>query len=84
MPDVGRTAPNEKHDQSLQFDKDFWTVESAKQYLRKNDYYDDGIDVGKTVIRARQYNPESDRFKYRMRNLDEEGVKAVFGIPKGE
>ena len=83
MPDVGRTAPYEKHDQSLQFKKSSWTKESSRKWLQDNDYFTDGYDEGETIHRWRQYNPESDRFKYRMRNVDEDGVKAVFGIPKG-
>lgn len=80
MPDVKRTAPNKTHTQSVIFDKKKWTVDSAKEWLNKHDFFIDGLDVTDTQLRFRQFNP-SDKFEYITQNIGK-GISLIIGYLK--
>jgi len=53
--------PSELHNeiiQSVVFERPKWTKSKAVEWLKKNKFYHDSIDVKPTQIRCRQYNPE--------------------------
>jgi len=81
MPDVGREPPDKNHDQSLVFQKEKWAKSEAKEWLENEGYYTDGYDETDNQHRWRQYNTDSDKFKYRMSERGD-GVKAVYAVKK--
>lgn len=50
--------------QSVVFDRHFYNKETAKKWLKENNYHFDSIDINKSQIRARQYNPEDLRNRH--------------------
>lgn len=81
MPDVNRKPPDNNHDQSMLFDKEKWTRQESKDWLKDHDYYTDGYDEGETRHRWRQYNTDRSKFKYRNSGRGN-GITAIYGIKK--
>ena len=50
--------------QSVVFDRHFYNKEQAKKWLKDNNYHFDSLDINKSQIRARQYNPEDLRNRH--------------------
>lgn len=84
MPDVGRKAnPKNAHTQSVVFDSNKWDEKKAKAWCAKHGYVTDGMDKTDGALRFRQYDPDSDAFKYRTKDLGG-GVSLVLGLPVRE
>jgi hypothetical protein len=85
MPDVGRKAEGE-HTQSVLFAKAAgWTKASSRRWCKDHDYYTDGYDETGESIRWRQYDPDSEKFRYRSKVVEENNgkpsVTLVLGFP---
>jgi len=83
MPKVNRTPPDKMHVQSVLIDKDEMTLKKAKQWCKDHNYYIDGLDETDEYYRFRQYDPDEDKFIYRIKEISE-GIKLVLGILKEE
>ena len=83
MPNVGRKAKNEEHVQSVLFDKDKWTKDGARDWLKEHKYYSDGLDETESLYRFRQYDPDADKFRYRNKAVGK-GITFVMGYPKSK
>jgi HK97 family phage prohead protease len=87
MPDVGRTAPNETHTQSILFEKDQWTKAEATAWLMNHEdsngkkYLTKGYEETPNLHRFRQYDPSSEKFDYRNKAVGK-GILMVIGFPK--
>jgi predicted RNA-binding Zn-ribbon protein involved in translation (DUF1610 family) len=84
MPDVNRKAPNKYHWQTILFPKDVddWKKEEAREkWLVDHDCIKSGYHETAHYHRYRQYDPESDKFNYFHKTIDE-NVNAVCGVPK--
>ena len=79
MPIVNRIAPDEQHVQAIIFAKGKWTEAQSRDWLREHDYYTDGYDESESYHRWRQYDPNSDKFSYRTKEIDE-GLKLIIGF----
>lgn len=76
MPNVGRTAPNENHTQSVLFYKEAgWTTSRAVTWLKNHKYYTDGLDETDQLLRYRQYDPDGNKFRYRNQTIAEKDGK---------
>lgn len=83
MPNVGRTAPDKTHTQSVLIDKDKYSLTEAKKWIKDHNYYVDGLDETDKLYRFRQYDPNEDKFNYRIQNI-ETGINLVIGYLKNE
>jgi HK97 family phage prohead protease len=83
MPNVGRTAPDKEHTQSVCFYKEKWTKEKSKQWCKDHDYYVDGLDETDLLYRYRQYDPNENKFRYRNQVIEKDSIFLVIGYPKG-
>lgn len=85
MPEVNRKAPNEEHTQSVIFEKEAgWTEASSRKWCKDHDYYTDGLDETDTRYRWRQYDPDDQKFIYRMKEIEKNSISFVLGIPKNK
>ena len=85
MPNVGREAPNKTHVQSVLIPKNKFSLSQAKSWLKKHDFYTDGIDPTANYYRARQYDPDSTKFDYSLRTQLEDindNISFVYGFTK--
>lgn len=85
MPEVGRKAEG-KHTQSVIFEKEAgWDKGSSKKWLKDNDYKTDGLDESDTQLRWRQYDPDTEKFRYRTQVIEEKdgkpSIMLVLGFP---
>ncbi len=79
MPDVGRKAPKATHTQSVIFDKEQWTRAKARAWCEEHDYYSDGSESTETSFRFRQFDPNEEMFRYRIKDLGG-GVSLMIGF----
>jgi hypothetical protein len=84
MPAVNRKAPDATHTQSVLFSKANWTKQRARKWLADHDFITRGLDETENTLRYRQYDPDSDRFRYRTKteNLPA-GITFVIGFKQG-
>jgi len=83
MPAVGRSAPDATHTQSVVFKKDDWTETRARSWLKSNDMFTDGLDETENTYRFRQYDPNDNKYRYRVVTKDlPAGVSFVIGFVK--
>lgn len=83
MPDVGRTAPEKTHTQSVVFWKDAnWTEATSRTWVENHGYYTDGLDETDTQYRWRQYDPDSEKFDYRNQEIQPNSISLVIGFVK--
>lgn len=84
MPNVNRKAEEGKaHTQSVVFEKESnWTESTSKDWVKKHDFYDDGLDETETQYRWRQYDPDESKFDYRTLVIVENSISYIRGIPK--
>ena len=79
MPIVRRTAPDQQHTQAVIMAKGKFTEAQCREWLKEHDYYVDGYDESESYHRWRQYDPDSDKFEYRTKEIDE-GIKLIIGF----
>jgi len=80
MPQVKRTAPNERHVQSYLFSVDKWSKADCSKWLKNRQAYRDGYHRADEYHRWRQYDPQ-DKFNYRTETR-ENGRREIVGYPK--
>jgi hypothetical protein len=83
MPDVHRKSPDKQHVQSVIFDRNKFSIESANKWCKDHKFFTDGLDKTGTQFRFRQYDPDDELFIYR--NFKENlpaGVSFILAIPK--
>jgi HK97 family phage prohead protease len=83
MPNVGRSAPDATHTQSVCFYKEKWTKTTSKQWCKDHDYYVDGLDETDLLFRYRQYDPNENKFRYRNQVIEKDSIFLVIGYSKG-
>lgn len=86
MPNVNRKAPKKFHWQTILFPKKTkkWNDEKNREaWLEKKACIKSGFHETDDYYRYRQYDPESDKFDYFHKQIDED-VKAICGTPKDE
>ena len=67
--------------QSVVFEKPLWTKARALRWLKENKYYHDDVDVKKTQIRFRQYNPEDFyNYHYISKPLKDKGILLIIAM----
>ena len=84
MPRVNRhyTGTEKSHVQSVRFKKDSWTEAEAKNWCKDHDYFVDGFDDSETEYRFRQYDPNSDKFRYMAKESGKAGLYFILGFKK--
>lgn len=78
------TFPRSTVTQSILFDRDFWTLSSARAWLKRHGYKVPKVDTTENYYRFRQL-PPSKFVKTALRTKsfgDETGIKAIIGMPK--
>lgn len=83
MPNVGRQPPDKDHVQSVVFNKEFWTEGTSKEWLQSHKYFTDGLDENETQLRWRQYDPNSEKFRYVSLVIEEEDDKTSIMLIRG-
>lgn len=67
--------------QSVVFEKPLWTKARAIRWLKEHDYHHDDVDVKKTQIRFRQYNPEDfNNYHYITKPLKDTGILLIIAM----
>lgn len=65
--------------QSIIFNKNIWSMEESKKWLKKHGYkYNNNIDIKNNHYRYRQHNP--DKFKKFRTNKISSGISFIYGI----
>ncbi len=87
MPNVGRSAPNKSHTQSVLFSKDTgWSKAGSKKWVKDHDNFTDGYEETDSLHRWRQYDPNGEKFRYRNKVVEKRDEKTsitlVLGFPK--
>jgi len=81
MPTTGRSAPGKTHVQSVIFAKKKWTPEKARAWLKEHDFTSGNMEETGTSYRFRQYDPQSEKFRYRTTPAgDATGINLVTGF----
>jgi len=62
---------------SITFDKDKWTKEQAKTWLKENDHYYSRFRQTETQLRWNQ-RPEVENAKYRTKKLGSSGINLIY------
>lgn len=85
MPNVGRKAEG-KHTQSVIFEKEAgWDKKTSQKWIEDHDYKADGLDESDTQLRWRQFDPDTEKFRYRTQTIekkdDKPSIMLVLGYP---
>lgn len=67
--------------QSIVFEKDKWTPNTAKKWLKEHNYYNDDIDITDTQLRFRQFNPDDlKNYHYISKPLKEKNILLIIAL----